>query len=378
MNDNKITRRNVFINSAVLGAAGSGMIASSFTTPAFAAKKKTTVLASRTTTVSNYPTGLGFTIASPLQQSYKQSVKDIDKIYALGGQWVRFGYSAQDLIGGWGNPVWLKEKPLSLLVKTLKYIKSKNMKVCFLTVEGYLGDVSHDEYLFYMSQYWRLLAKSVAQYVDVWQVYNEPDGWHYRDYSNVSDLSNIEQVAYYKELAGSIKACRAIVKSYNSKIRITTNLSGWPINDDMEANWIRELDIIHESLDVITIDAYPEGNETEIRELPNRLSRLKNRYGKNVMIGEIGMQTCTTCYPLQYAADSIKLWVNYIPHKDVEAMIFYTLRDTTNDNDGEDSFGIMTFDGSPKQYVYDTMTQALQNYYQKYSIASPVVKKKRS
>lgn len=324
-------------------------------TPAHAAETQNTFHQKRTQ--------FGFTMSIPDPDNPEQAYRDLDKMKELGVKWVRTGIITSDMVTRWGDggKVEVNQETIDLYVDFLKKAKSYNMKVILMSVEGYYGDITYNQYLTEMRQYWNLISEPLSPYADVWQVYNEPDGLHYRTYEPVNQLP--DEAAYYKELANSISEFRTIVKQDNSQTRVTTNLSGYPMNDKIESDWNYRLDIIHRSLDLITVDVYPEYNLEEIKEVPERLSRIKNKYKKNVMIGEIGMPTCTTCSPKEQVAQALTAFIDYLPHKDTEAIIFYQLRDSSNDNTGESSFGIYNHNETDKEYVQDATEQGLQTYY---------------
>lgn len=297
-------------------------------------------------------TDFGITASLPSPSDKISAYKDLDKVKELGTTWIRCGFPAGDLIKEWRDENWtvlLDQMMLAEFEKFLQKAKSYNLKICFMVVEGYQGDVSYSFYIQKMKEYWGLIAQRLAKYIDVWQVFNEADGVHYRHYYPVDELSAHEQNLYYKELASSINTCRTIVHKYNPSTLITTNLYGYPINDEMEARWNNGLNYLNTSLDVITIDAYPQFNEEEIELLPVRLKRLQTKYKKNIMIGEIGLQTCPTCFSEQDQANILKTYVERLDSSYIDTIFLYTLRNWEEEDTGEGSFGLLNYNWTPKK-----------------------------
>lgn len=342
-----VNRRNVLMGSALAGAIAT------LGTPAYAAgsKPKTT---------------FGFTIAPPKINNVADAYKDLENMRLLGVKDLRMGFPASEVVDGWGDNkgtrVRVKLDVVAMYSKFLRRAKALGMKVTFLTVEGYIGDVSYDFYIKQMREYWKLLASRLSRYVDVWQVFNEADGLHYRHYTSVD--AEPDKDAYFRELGNAMSECRKIVQRYNPKTRITTNLYGYPINDEREQIWIKELDILHPSIDVITVSAYPQFSETEIKNLPERLGRLKKRYNKNVIIGEIGMQTCIGCFPTHYVAGAMQSYIQNLPSDNIESVIFYTLRDgdDIDTGSGAERFGIYLNNFTQKPDVYNATKNALTKF----------------
>ena len=87
-----------------------------------------------------------------------------------------------------------------------------------------------------------------------------------------------------------LKIARDSVKAVNPNILVTTNSTGWPMSDAAQSRWQQYFDGIHANLDVISLDTYPADNLTEIQKLPIRIADIERRYGKPVIVAELGLQ----------------------------------------------------------------------------------------
>jgi hypothetical protein len=105
---------------------------------------------------------------------------------------------------------------------------------------------------------------------------------------------------------------------------------------------------------VISIDLYPADSEEEIARLPERMDRVRERYGKPIYVAEVGLQTTpdswTEADQQQYVAAAIE----QLRTVELWGIALYELRD----HEERAGFGIKHADGSPKLGFRDVM-QAL-------------------
>lgn len=294
------------------------------------------------------PTEFGILVPGPMHTSAAQFESDLETLANLGMSWVRLPIVADTVVRAWGftaGSVQLDEGVLDRVRSGAAMARKRGLKVCLVVADIYdVPQADEAEFLRNMRQYWGGLAGHLSAQVDVWQIFNEPDGAHFR---TGRDVPALRRSAYLQELARALAAAHEEIAGIDPDVSITTNLYGYPLGDAMERRWVESLDAIAPHLDLITVDAYPELSEPEARELPRRLGRLQERYGKEVAVGEIGLQTCSHCVTEEEQARAYSMYLDILQDSDVAVIFFYTLRDDGSGT-GEGTFGIERADGSEK------------------------------
>jgi arabinogalactan endo-1,4-beta-galactosidase len=95
-------------------------------------------------------------------------------------------------------------------------------------------------------------------------------------------------------------------------------------------------------LDVISVDTYPADNLTEIQKLPIRIADIERRYGKPVIVAEVGLQVAgkwTSEDQARFVPAAIEAAKEAAPL----AIIVYQLRD-----EGRNSFGLIQENRTPR------------------------------
>lgn len=323
-----VTRRSVFTL-----AAGSAIATLGIAAPASAAT----------------PTEFGFTINTDTQdgkESYR--LPDLDTLVSLGMQWVRINIPTGDIIADWeGDTIRFNEDRIVALSRTISEARVRGLKVYLMSIGGYeTRDAA--AYVAKMTEYWNVIAKRFASRAAVWQVFNEANGWHYRFYETVSDA---DMPAYLKDMAEKLSLARGIIRKYGPRTRVTTNLGGYPLHDATEARWHQALDVIAPSLDAVTVDLYPDLWEDAIASIPARMERLKQRYGKPVYVGEIGLPVQTGRFTEAQQAQAYRRYLSTLDTAHIEAAVFYLLRDVMGGDGQLDTFGVYRADGTPRPAV---------------------------
>lgn len=189
--------------------------------------------------------------------------------------------------------------------------------------------------------FWSQLSRSFGDQVSVWQVYNEADVTHYRFFTPV-DLSP----AYLGELDHLLRRARGILGPLT-----TTNLSGWPMDDERERVWTQILDVLAPSIDLVSLDVYPADNLTEIDRLPARLERIRLRYDKQVFVAEVGLQTVPGDWDEDDQRHYLASTVRQLHTSRLWGLCLYQLRDEPSPA----GFGVQRDDGTPKLGFDDIM-----------------------
>lgn len=294
------------------------------------------------------PTEFGITMAGPSHSTDEQFEADLTTQLELGMSWIRIPVVADTVVEQWGfasGSVVLDRPMLDRIARGAALAQKRGLKVCMIVADIYDNrDADEDEFLRNMRQYWAGVAEPLVEHVDVWQVFNEPDGAHFR---TLDEVPSGRRPEYLRTLARALGAAHEEFERADPGVTITTNLYGYPLNDAMERRWVESLDVLAPHLDVLTVDAYPELSEHEARLLPLRIDRLRDRYGKEVMLGEIGLQTCSHCWTEAQQAEAYAMYVDLYADSLIPVLFFYQLRDDGTDT-GEGTYGILQLDGTPK------------------------------
>lgn len=289
-------------------------------------------------------TAFGFTLEfgsfSDPKKSLKAFKSTVDSLVVNNQKWIRVGISSWDVSNrenSEGKLQW-KKSILNLYDAGISYARSQGLSVYLITADGKRFQSSQSDYVTDMRTYWHGLARRFGHDVSVWQIYNEADGASYSTEKPLRTLS----AQYLSGLARMLQVGSRAIKSVNPHTLITTNASGWPVDDGMENKWEQFFDVVGPAVDVIGLDVYPAANVKEIEELPDRVQRIKKRYDKPVIIAEVGLQTCGGCWSEAEQGKYVSLAIDSLRRAKPVAIIVYKWRDT----DG--AFGVTRPDGSPK------------------------------
>lgn len=268
--------------------------------------------------------------------------KDIDLLAANGQNWVRLGIVGWDImeVSGPGRQILWDEVALKQYDAAIDYVNSKGLVIHLITADAENNPAtSFDDYKVTLRRFWDTLAQRFANKVDVWQVYSESDTAHFRFLSQpVEDISP----EYLADLGSMLAIARASIKAVNPQVLLTTTSTGWPMSDERQARWQKYFDGISQYLDVISLDVYPADSFVEIEMLPKRINDTKLRYGKPVIIAEVGLQVAG-----KWTAEDQRLFVPAAIAAARQAtplaIIVYQLRDH-----GGNAFGLIEEDWAPR------------------------------
>lgn len=308
---------------------------------------------------SGQSTEFGFAVPLPggrSGQTMESFQRDIDGLARANQRWLRTGLPNW-LVAPAGSPnghvVWDAEQ-VKRVNTALAYARSRGLKV-FLYAAGapdWARDYRRDQYATAAKSYWAGLAQRLGHQVDVWQLFNEADMTHYRTHESV-----VANTTYLRELRDLIAMGRTVIKHQRSDAIVTTTLSGWPLNDEMESSWRRSLDMLAPAMDVVAVNVYTGDNLDEAGALTDRIVRLKARYGKPVYVAEFGLQTQGWSEADQ--AKYMSAMVRAIKAARPMAAIAYEYRDTYA-GDHFQGFGLVKYDRSPKT-GYSAIVQAMRS-----------------
>jgi hypothetical protein len=306
----------------------------------------------------NGPTAFGMTLAGPDDDGATRFEEDLATLVDLGMDWARFAVVAASAVETWGDAgdgLRLDGAEIDRLARGAARARELGLKVCMIVADVYdVPSAREADFLDAMRAYWVAVARPLAAHVDMWQILNEPDGADFRTLEAVSSAARPE---YLLGLGRALGAAHEVLEGIDPGVTMTTNLSGYPLDDAVERDWTGTLDVIAGHLDVITIDTYPGLSDEQTRLIPERASRLRTAYGREVVVGEIGLQTCTECSSVEEQAQAYRLYLDALEGSAIPVAFFYQLRDDGQDT-GEGTFGVQDAQGDPKP-SFDVLREAL-------------------
>ena len=261
---------------------------------------------------------------------------DIDILAQHGLNLVRTGvypWLVAPAMGSWD------QQAADFYVEALAYARDRRLAVNLVVVGApdWAQSYDLDRYTEACTWFWTTMADVFDAQVDLWQVFNEADQSHYRRFTPVT-----LDAAYLTELGQLLGAARRTLGQHGTPV--TTNLTGWPMNDERQRGWYDVLDVIGESLDVVSLDLYPADNRAQIDLLPTRIDQVRRRYGKPVFVAETGLQTGSDSWSEEDQRLLLPAAIEAIRSTDIWGVCLYQLRDQPSPA----GFGIVKADGSPK------------------------------
>lgn len=292
--------------------------------------------------------GVEFDSTSSQLTKYKQ---DIDLMATEGIGWVRIRVNSS-VVGDADSPtIQWNQAGLDVYDRAIDYAVAKGVKPYIVTVGPDVPDnMQFSEYKTTCANFWKFLAGRWKDKVSLWVLFNEVDGGHYR-FNTDEDLMTAN---YLSELNQLYAAGRSAIKSVAPGMLITTTTDGYPIEDATLRRWYQLYDAVHAHFDVIGLDMYAGEDPEAIDAVGGYIAAVKQRYGKQVIIGEVGLPTCPTTDGCMTQESEQAKWLvpvlNNMKHEGKPMLItFFQIRDEGTDGlDAEQMFGILRYDGTKK------------------------------
>ena len=178
-------------------------------------------------------------------------------------------------------------------------------------------------------------------------------------FSSPIEVVTLEDFVTVMDMA--LQAVRDVVPG----ARVTTNVGGYPLTDQLVESWELYFDDIHEDLDVISLDFYPDNSPSAIGKLDEYVQRFAVRYGKPVSVAEIGM--CSDIFRFDNE-DQSNFLGQYLAEfaaasTTPESIFIYEVQDNTTGAGCEPNFGLRNDDGSERP-AWETVMTAVADYPQ--------------
>ncbi len=259
----------------------------------------------------------------------------------------------QSVQGLSSNAITWNSTNLAVYDTAINYAVQKGLRIFLVTntpafAKGYMLD----DYKTVTDQYYQYLSSRWAGKIAVWQVFNESDMQNFRDYSLMTTLTS----SYLSDLNSVIAVAKNAIKTNDAKTYVTTNVSGYPMNDATITRWYQFFDAIKDNLDILSVDMYPAPDLTEISKLGTRVDDVRARYSKDVAVAETGVCTMTAGYSESDQANYLTKSINSLKLSSANIIILYEIMDeATSGGLCEGTFGIVKTDGTQKSSFSSVM-----------------------
>lgn len=275
----------------------------------------------------------------------------VDILQRNNQKWLRFNiWDWETAPTGTPDSIGWNEENLALFDEAVDYANERGLKINLVTnVPNFAKDYSHEDYKKVTENYYSFLANRYKDKVSSWQIFNEPNIHSFRDYSfKPSQLTQ----EYVDDLTEVVSVANKAIKDKDPDALTTVNLSHWVGHGaDIRREGIKLFDPLAPHIDQITLDLYPDDNVLEIKNYPGYVLYFRNRYKKDVVIGELGLPTDGYRFDEGDQAKYVTMALDelqgglYKP----SAILLYQLINETTQQGVQNNFGFITADGRPKE-----------------------------
>jgi glycosyl hydrolase family 53 len=288
---------------------------------------------------------VGFTVVVDPQRPVDFD-RDLAALLTTGASWIRLGVQPWQICS-WHPEGWAwDEASLAFFARCIARCRGAGLKISLtLAASVEVAAWSFGQYLDVNRQYWRRCAELAAEGggVDVLQVYNEHDA---NDFRSQQPLAGPPSPTYLRDLATALDAARTAVRDLLPRTFVTTTVTGTTVDDATQERWQRFYDVVAPAVDLVSVNCYPGADRRRIADISRRLSHLQDRYGKPVLVAEIGVPTEEGgAVAPEVARTVLPLMIRSAAQGGALAVLVYQLRNTGSDrSQAEQSFGILTAD----------------------------------
>lgn len=284
------------------------------------------------------PVRLGAMVAAPENaEGVARWREDVDLLAAHGQNLIRTGIYAWMVAP---QPDQWASESVAFFREAFAYARERGLAINMVVpgAPDWAQNFDFEQYANTCRWFWTRMRENFGDQVDLWQVYNEADHAHYQKFTPA-----IRDARYLGEFAHMLGIAKDVFGGFGGR-PITTNLTGWPMNDEREQEWYQVLDAIGAPLDVLGIDLYPADNEAEIARLADRMRRVSERYRKPIFVAEIGLQTTPGSWTEEDQRRHVAAAIGQLRTVELWGISLYELRDSSSPG----GFGIQRQDGSRK------------------------------
>src|SRR3989304_2705110 len=189
---------------------------------------------------------------------------DVNHMEELGMQWIRFNVMEWELA----------EKYLKNYDKAITYANEHGLKVSLVTNTPGLSEQGEniEADLGTVRDYYTRLATRWQGKVKTWQINNEPDDHEYDDYQRIEN-NQVYPGGYLEAFSRIVEEASKTIKSIDQEAKVTVNVSLWQGSDPgIQREEVALFDAVRESIDIITLDVYPDTSEEAIKTLQDQVA----------------------------------------------------------------------------------------------------------
>lgn len=224
---------------------------------------------------------------------------DVDALVGANQSWIRFNLINSGALSQNPDGSINFSEGIGVFDEAIKYAKKRGLKIAFVTnVPDSNASLPINEYIDQAAAFYAQIAERYGDYIDTWQIFNEPDTHHFRDYT---ELKFFDEEGKYKgfepgyldDLAKVVAASASAIKAVIPDSKITMNASLWgPDRNKVLDRTERFIDAVYKYLDFISLNPYPDiYNPSSAQTIPQDVEHFYNRYGKDIVIAEIGVSS---------------------------------------------------------------------------------------
>lgn len=275
--------------------------------------------------------------------------KDVAGIVEAGGKWARLGmYNSgsfsstgvfQPNVDTWNHFKYAVQKARGAGLKVI-WDAADTLRIS--------SSLSNADWIKWQNSMWRYMGKELGPWVDAWQIFNEHDVRHIRDFSAISSPST-DYLNFFRD---ALQGARNSIRE-SSQAPVGTTVFGYPMNEDRIQRWFRFHDVVSAQMDYIGLHAYPEFNGAIFTDFVNRVYA---RYNKPVAVLEFGVPDAGgygTAPEYQRVGDGIVIQNDALLAAGKQKFLcvtLFSLRNRALGGTGEGGFGILDHDWRKKAY----------------------------
>jgi len=285
-----------------------------------------------------------------------EAKRDVDKLVEAKQEWIRFNLINSSALTLKDDGSLEFTKGIEAYDELINYAKQKGLKIALVTnAPESLASLPTNEYADQAAAFYTQLALRYGDKIDTWQIFNEADSHHFRNYNGQYDFDQ----AYIDDLKKVVEASSEAIRAISKNAKITMNASLWGADKKAIRNRTeRFFDALNGYLDFISLDPYPDVSDPNAAlTIPQDIEHFYKRYDgkKDIVIAEIGVSELDIP-DAQKRANILLSYISAIKSGNVQpkAVLIYEMRDeNTNPDPREAEFG--------NEDTWNTITPLMQS-----------------
>lgn len=252
----------------------------------------------------------------------------------------------QDTVLGTTTFIQWNTANLSIYDAAIDYAYQNGLKIFLSTkTPSFANNYSAVDYQSATAEYFQFLSSRYTGKISVWNIFADSNIKNFKDSSPMSSLDS----TYLSELNSVLSTARSAIKSSDPSVIVSTSTGGNPLTDTLVSNWNQFYDATNSSVDIISIEMYPNTDIGQISKLSTIIENLKAKYGKDVIVAGTGICTQNGIYSETDQQNYVPQAISNIRLSSAKLLLQYELADqNSSSNTCDASYGIVKSDGTPK------------------------------